>query len=325
MITRILTFSSLLRTLPSLCVLGSLLSLGMAQTVFIPERVEVTSESLSLGDIARIEPWSDRLSEFPIGYSPYPGHYRWLEKSYLMDQLKKGAVDLRDIRLEMPQRILITRQSQIVGRSVIIGAVRDAFDAHRSDITFDIMRIDAPQDVILPRGELQVQARLPSSMTRLDGLSLKLDFFVDGTLSKSQWARIYASAQARVLVLARPVAFGQRLQRSDLHLEQRSFSRLESFYTHPDQVVDLVAKRGLEMGQVLNTSHLRVPKLVARNDVVTITAQGRSFRVSTLGKARDGGALGDTIEVENLDSEQLLRVEVIGNKRVRVLLPEDIG
>ena len=131
-ITRILTFSSLLRTLPSLCVLGSLLSLGMAQTVFIPERVEVTSESLSLGDIARIEPWSDRLSEFPIGYSPYPGHYRWLEKSYLMDQLKKGAVDLRDIRLEMPQRILITRQSQIVGRSVIIGAVRDAFDAHRS-------------------------------------------------------------------------------------------------------------------------------------------------------------------------------------------------
>ncbi len=323
--TRILTFSSFLRPFPSLCVLGSLLSLGMGQTVRIPERVEVSTESISLGDIARIEPPSDQLSGFPLGYAPYPGHYRWLEKTYLVDQLKKGAVDLREIRLQMPERILITRQSQVVGRSVIEGAVREAFEDHRSDVTFDLMRIDVPQDVVLPRGDLQVRVRLPKPVNRLDGLTLKLDFIVDGRLIKSQWARIYASAQARVLVLARPVAFGHRLQASDLYLEERSFNRLGSFYTRTDQVVNLVAKRDLPEGQVLVTSHLKVPQLVARNDLVTIIAQGRSFRVSTQGKARDGGTLGDTIQVENLDSRQLLRVQVIGNKRVRVLLPEEIG
>ncbi len=67
--TRILTFSSFLRTLPSLWVLGSLLSLGMGQTVRIPERVEVSTESISLGDIARIEPPSDQLSGFPLEQS----------------------------------------------------------------------------------------------------------------------------------------------------------------------------------------------------------------------------------------------------------------
>ena len=152
-----------------------------------------------------------------------------------------------------------------------------------------------------------------------------LDFFVDGKHTKSQWARIHASALSKVVVLARPVAYGQRLQRSDLTLMERSFSRLESFYTDPDRVVNLVAKRGLEAGQVLDASHLKTPRLVARNDVVTVIVQGRTFRISTLGKARDGGTLGDTIEVENLESHQLLRVEVIGNKTVRVLLPEEIG
>ena len=322
---QILTLSSLFRHLPLLVMLGSLFSLTLGQTVRVPERIEVTSETITLGDIARIEPESGRLSELPIGYSPYPGHYRWLEKSYVLEQFRKGAVDLREVRLEMPERVFITRQSQVVGQVAVAEAVHEAFEALRSDLSFDITRIDVPQDVVLPRGELKIQVGLPSPLRRLDGLSLKLDFFVDGRHAKSQWARIYASALAKVVVLARPVAFGQRLQRADLTLEERSLSRLQSFYSNPERVVNLVAKRDLEVGQVLDTSHLRTPRLVARNDVVTIIAQGQTFRVSTLGKARDGGTLGDTIQVENLDSHQLLRVEVIGNKTVRVPLPEEIG
>ena len=323
--SQILTLLPLFRHLSQLFVLGSLLPLALGQTVRVPERIEVTSETLSLGDIAQIEPESDRLSAFPIGYSPYPGHYRWLEKSYLLEQFKRGAIDLHNLRLEMPERVLITRQSQVVGRSAIREAVRGAFEAYRSDLTFDIVRIDVPQDLILPRGELRVQVVLPDPLNHLDGLSLKLDFFVDGKHAKSQWARIYASALSKVVVLSRPVAYGQKLQRSDLTLMERSFSRLESFYSDPDRVVNLVAKRGLEAGQVLDASHLKTPMLVARNDVVTVIAQGRTFRVSTLGRARDGGTLGDTIQVENLESHQLLRVEVIGNKTVRVSLPEEIG
>ncbi len=323
--SQILTLSSLFRYLSPLFVLGSLLSLAVGQTVRVPERIEVTSEILRLGDIARIEPESGRLSALPIGYSPYPGHYRWLDKSYLLEQLTKGGVDLHEVRLEMPERVLVTRLSQVVGQVAVREAVLGAFEALGPDLSFDVTRIDVPQDVMLPRGELEIRVGLPSPLTRLDGLSLKLDFFVDGKLARSQWARIYASALAKVVVLARPVAFGQRLQRADLTLEERSLRRLESFYSNPERVVNLVAKRGLEAGQVLDSSHLKTPKLVARNDTVTIIAQGKTFRVSTLGKARDGGTLGDTIQVENLDSHQLLRVEVIGNKTVRVALPGEIG
>ena len=323
--SQILTLSSLFRHLPELFVLGGSLSLTMGQTVRVPKRIEVTSETLTLGDIARIEPESGRLSELPIGYSPYPGHYRWLEKSYVLEQFRKGAVDLHEVRLEMPERVFITRQSQVVGRVAVTEAVREALESLRPDLSFDITRIEVPQDVVLPRGELKIQVGLPSPLNRLDGLSLKLDFFVDGKQAKSQWARIYASALAKVVVLARPVAFGQRLKRADLTLAERTLSRLGSLYFNLERLVNLVAKRSLEAGQVLDASHLKTPRLVARNDVVTIIAQGQTFRVSTLGKARDGGILGDTIQVENLDSHQLLRVEVIGNKTVRVPLPEEIG
>ena len=53
-----------------------LVSSGLSQVIEVEDRVEVSGDTLVLGDIAQIGNRFAILSEIPIGYAPYPGHYR---------------------------------------------------------------------------------------------------------------------------------------------------------------------------------------------------------------------------------------------------------
>jgi flagella basal body P-ring formation protein FlgA len=305
-------------------VVGILLNPALAgQIVRIADRVEVKSERIVLKDIAQIEPALPELTKIPLGYAPYPGHHRWMTKSDVEHYLHKWGVR-EGVEIRMSEKVLITRQSQPVEAEKIVRKVEQFLVSAHPGMKISIRGVTLPDAFFLPRGRVDIRVDAPSSVRRLKGLNLKLDFYVDSQRYKSQWVKINAVAEGPVLVLQRDIPFGQPLKNSDLAKQVRQFEKIEDFVLSPEGAVGRISKRPLSRGEILRRTDLRLPTLVKRGEVVTLMARGGSFVVSTLARARDSGSRGDTILVENLDSKEIVNARITASRTVEALVPGDL-
>ncbi len=308
---------SLLRT-AALAVLLTLSTAGAAwaQVIRIPDRVEVREEHLNLGDLARGVDGS--LADLSFGYAPYPGHVRWVSRAEVLAALRRAGCAAP--RLEMADKVLVTRASQMLAADPVKEAVHRYFAAAYPALELEVIEMEVPLDVALPAGDVQLSVESANAPTRLDGVTLKLRIAVDGKSDRSQWVHLRARARGRLVTTSRPVAFGEALNRSNLQLEERVVDRLDGLLTDLDQVAGSVSKRALEAGEVLTERDFDQPVLVKRGDLVTVVARLRNLTISASARARDSGGRGDWIVVQNLDSKQLVEARVIGANRVEVAL-----
>ena len=293
---------------------------GWAQVIRVPEQVEVASDSLVLGDIAQLDDEAIDWASIPIGYAPYPGHYRWLKRSDLRSYLKRWGVDASQVTVNMKDQVLITRASQTVPREKLMLAVESFLESQRPELEFHIRRIDLPNDVVLPKGNISVRVNSRAPLTNLALAHLKLDFFVENHYQTSQWTRVALLARGPALVTTRQLPYGHRLQASDLVVREEEFSRLDDFLSVPDEVIGQVAKRTLQAGAILRRKDIQQPTLVKPGQVVKVVVRGKTFLVSTVGRARSGGAIGDLIQIQNPQSRRVFDAVVVGEKQVRVEL-----
>ena len=79
----------------------------------------------------------------------------------------------------------------------------------------------------------------------------------------------------------------------------------------PGLALDRTARRALNPGRPILARDLKVTLAVARNDIVTLEARLGAISLRTRAKAIDGGAVGDTIRVQNIDSRRLLTGTIV--------------
>jgi flagella basal body P-ring formation protein FlgA len=200
--------------------------------------------------------------------------------------------------------------------------VEEYFRNSYPEFELKVQDLVLPQVIILPKGNLRIEVATDQRPANLDGTSLKIDFHVDSVRQKSQWVRIRATARGRVPVLTKDKRYGELISKSDLDYEYRDFHRIDGFILDPVKITGSVAKRNLRAGDLVYDRDIEQPLLVERGEVVTLVARSKTVRISTLAKARDAGAKGDLIEVENLSSRQLVTATVVGSKTVEVNIPE---
>lgn len=120
-------------------------------------------------------------------------------------------------------------------------------------------------------------------------------------------------------VLSRPIAAGQVLRATDIAIVRRPKAEFAAnIVTTAEQVVGLAPRRAMRPGEVLRQTDLSKPELVARNDNVTITFQVPGITLTMRGKALEGGAHGDTINVLNVQSKRSIQATVAGPGHVIV-------
>jgi flagella basal body P-ring formation protein FlgA len=124
------------------------------------------------------------------------------------------------------------------------------------------------------------------------------------------------------VVPLRDVAQGQVLKVSDLVIERRpKASATPTTLTTIEQVQGLSAKHALRAGQVIRQADVAKPELVGRGEAVTIVFQVPGIMLTIVGKAAEPGALGDVINVLNVQSKHTIQATVIGPARVSVSAP----
>jgi flagella basal body P-ring formation protein FlgA len=73
-------------------------------------------------------------------------------------------------------------------------------------------------------------------------------------------------------------------------------------------------------GQPLRRTDLMKPQVVHRDDNITLVYEVPGIMLTTRGKALEGGAEGDVINVLNVQSKRTIQGTVIGPNRVNILV-----
>ena len=122
------------------------------------------------------------------------------------------------------------------------------------------------------------------------------------------------------VVLARPIAANEVVRASDITVVRRPKVEFQAnIITTAEQAVGLAPRRAMRPGEVLRQTDLGKAELVARNDNVTITYQVPGITLTMRGKALEGGAQGDTINVLNVQSKRSIQATVAGPGHVVVM------
>ena len=130
---------------------------------------------------------------------------------------------------------------------------------------------------------------------------------------------VSVQAKAAVLVAARSLPRGHRLQADDLRQQTLELGALNGQYLlDPEQAQGQALRRSVAAGERLTANLLQAPLLVRRGESVLMQLQGVNFLVHANGRALSSGAAGDRVEVENLNSKRVIHGTVSGSGRVTV-------
>jgi flagella basal body P-ring formation protein FlgA len=126
-----------------------------------------------------------------------------------------------------------------------------------------------------------------------------------------------ATATVDALTVDHPIERGQVVKASDVTVLQRPKTNTAAL-TNMKAVVGMAARRALQPNQPLTSGDLMKPEIVQRNGTVTIVYQAPGITLTLRGQAQEAGALGDTINVLNMESKRVVQAVVSGPERVSV-------
>jgi flagella basal body P-ring formation protein FlgA len=128
-----------------------------------------------------------------------------------------------------------------------------------------------------------------------------------------------AVATTEAVELLRPLARGEVIKLSDITLRRIPRGQVShETITNPDQAIGLAARGPISAGRPLHNNELTKPELVQRSENVTIVYQMPGLMLAVRGKATDGGAEGDMIDVVNLQSNRTVRATIVSRGQVAV-------
>ncbi len=111
--------------------------------------------------------------------------------------------------------------------------------------------------------------------------------------------------QAEVWVPVRNIAKGEIVTEAVLESKKIRAGRLKPMMvTDKDRLINQEAKKSLKEGRIINEKDIGAQILVKRNDIVLIIYRTDKMQITAKAIAKQDGALGERIELENLKSKK---------------------
>lgn len=288
------------------------------KTPRLRERVAVTSEIVRIGDLVEN---AGIAGSVPVFRAPDLGQTGAVPVQRVADALR--PYDLADIDTEGLSEVVVTRLSRaITGKDIAERIARAVSgqpgygDAQNIAVTIDrdirVMHVEAgaTSDLMISRmnveprnGRFDISFELPGSAA-----ARRLPLRFTGT----------AREMIEVATLTRSLRQGEVVKGSDVTIERRPKAEAGLEGVSPEQAIGLAARQPLRAGQALRQTDLMRPMVVQRNEPVTITYEVPGIMLTIRGKAAESGAVGDLVNVLNIQSNRTVQATVTGPGRVTV-------
>ncbi len=300
----------------SLFIIGLGVAAALAQPRLRPI-AQVEADVVRLGDlIDNAGPQGDTI----VFGAPQPGQSGVISASRIVSAARDhGIVALETNGLSS---IAVRRLGRTVGAEEIAAAIREALVAQQ--------RLAPDTEIELASGQMEaVVESLGTGPVVVRGLSyngasgrFEATYVVQGSRAlEIAPARVVGNVLdiVRVPVLSRPVLKGDIVSAADVTMERRRRSELgQDIVTDPSRVVGNAARRPLGRGSLIRDTDLQRPELVERNAIVMMTFEQPGMQLQMRGKALTAGAIGDTIQVQNISSKKVVEAVVTGPNRATV-------
>ncbi|MEN3202534.1 MAG: flagellar basal body P-ring formation chaperone FlgA [Atribacterota bacterium] len=306
--------------------LGALLFWGgctfaLTLEVHLKEVVTVFGETLVLGDVAEIsypDPyWEDALRKLSLGVLPPPGNERTITPREIYTRIvERGVPGLDYIYFSGASAVRVRTEGVILPKEAIAEKIRAALQerfpqAERIEVT-----LLEEREVAFPSAAFAVI--LPATVKPWGTQRAVL---VDVTETYKREVRFMPSVYRSVVRAARNLAPGETLREGDVTIRLEPLSpENEKALGNLDAVLGRSLRRVVRAGDVVVSSSLARDVLVKRGDLVTLVAQYKGIVVTTAGKARGEGGLGDRIVVENLSSRKRMEGIIVDERTVQVIV-----
>ncbi|VVO82933.1 hypothetical protein PS862_01923 [Pseudomonas fluorescens] len=140
----------------------------------------------------------------------------------------------------------------------------------------------------------------------------------------SPWT-VFVPAQVRlfrdIVTTTRPLRRTGIVEPEDVTLRERDISLINQGYlTSVDQAIGQKLTRPMVADQVITLVHLEQAEVISKGDQVMITARSGTLSVRMPGEALSNGGMREQIRVKNLNSQRVIKAQVIAPGQVEVAM-----
>ena len=293
-------------------------------------RASITRKQVFLSDIC--DPgglpaeWKQSMAKTCIGDAPSAGSEKYIDpallRSYITKFLESSGVEASEVKVEIPERITIVRESVQISQeqieSIFKQYVFDNSPWKQQDMA--IQRVTATGLAVIPAGEMTYEV-VPQARERfLGNVSVYVSFFVEGekvrTLGVTGKVEVYQS----VYHAARPVRQNGVIEAADLEVQRVNIADAPDRYAYrADQLVGMRVLKNLGIHQAIELKDLDTPLVLRRGDPVTMVFDLPGLVVTAKGQVNSDGGLGDNVPVVNVASKKTVTCRVVDNRTVRAV------
>jgi len=263
---------------------------------------------------------AEGMGGITLGNLPEPGNSRVISRAYIIMQARKQGKQapsfegpIRQVSVKRPS-LTIDQQNL---REKIRHALRSEF-AVTDDARIKLKHVPGELRALPGPVEIEVGERNQYQTER--GTSrYRMILKQSGTTVDEFQVEASVTRKSEVPVALEPIARGQSVTSSMVEFKSRNISSLDgNIINKKDRVIGYESKRNIDSGEIITGDELKKPIVVRRNNPVTIVRKHGGVTITTKGEAREDGARGDRIMVENQTSEVKLLAEVVGERRVLI-------
>lgn len=286
-----------------------------ASAAVLRQAITVDTDVVRLGDL-----FAD-LGKKPnsvAAAAPSPGARAIFNAARLQSIARRAGLSWRP--QSRHQNAVVTRTGRLVSSSDIIKLIRTA-----------LIKTGMPADhrVALSKYNLTLHIaaednrniRIAQTRYNSDGRQFSAILEVPSDRSSHKRVQVTGSVYEvlNVPVLARSIRRGETIRARDLEfVKKRRRSVDRNTIIDIDQIVGKTPRRYLQTGKPMRMADLRMPVLVAKGKLVTLTLKNQHMLITARGRALEDGAKGDVVRVTNTRSRQTVQGVVMGHNRVAI-------
>jgi flagella basal body P-ring formation protein FlgA len=182
-----------------------------------------------------------------------------------------------------------------------------------------IRPIKYSQDVTVMDGRLSFQVKSPKHNDWLGSIPFTVLLNVDGKIAKKVTVAVTIEVWSDVVLAAIPLGKYQIIESKHVRIEKMNLARApENAVLHIEQAVGSRTNRNIAANSILRSDQIELPPVVKRGDVVRVVAESKHIKISANARAKESGAKGKMIRVQNLQSKKTIYAQVVDSQTVQV-------
>lgn len=295
-------------------------ALALTLEVRLKEEVRVSGEVLTLGDVAELSypdpQWESTLRKLSLGVLPPPGGERTVTPREIYARVVERRVPGLDyIYFSGASSVRVRVEGVLLLRETVEEKIRAALHERFPQVERIHVALAGEEQIPFPTSDFTVM--LPSTVKPW---GTQVATLVDASGVRKE-VRFTLEVYRPVVRAARNLTPGETLREGDVTVRVEPLSpENEKALESSDAVLGKSLRRVVRGGEVITASSLAKDVLIKRGDLVTLVAEYKGITVTTTGKARGEGTLGDRIVVENLSSRKRMEGIIVDERTVRVMV-----